>query len=271
MKQIRLMQITAQSYTAEGMEYLRKHVASITPPHITVDVVDLRGPLLPPDFKVHGWVTPSYDLKRIAGLAPLFIARAEEAERKGYDAVVISCVWEPGLEAIKAAVDIPVIGMTESLYRVAALLGDRWGVITGLARFKAHVVKRIQALGVWPNIVAVKTLNYDPYLEFKVKKAEVEARFIELSRQLLDEGADLIINVCSPLFPMIGADALERVRKTLGVIVMDPQEVMMSMAEMRVNLGKNYVASRICYPRPFEFAPDVYKFPGKEYVHSFPE
>ena len=268
---MRFMQVTAQSYTLEGMEYLRNHVASITPPHITVDVVDLRGPLLPPDFKTHGWVTPSYDLKRIANLAPLFIARAEEAERKGYDAVVISCVWEPGLEAIKAAVNIPVIGMTESMYRVAGLLGDHWGVITGLARFKTHVQKRIQALGVWQHVVAVKTLNFDPYLEFRPKKAEVEARFIELSRELLKEGADLIINVCSPLFPILGGDALERVRKTLGVIVMDPQEVMMSMAEMRVNLGSNYIASRICYPQPFQFSPEKYKFPGKEYEYSFPE
>jgi hypothetical protein len=126
MKKMRFMQITAQSYTPEGMKYLADHVASITPSHITVDVVDLRAPLLPPDFKTHGWVTPSYDLKRIANLAPLFIARAEEAERKGYDAVIISCVWEPGIEGVKAAVNIPVIGMSESMYRIAGLLGDHW-------------------------------------------------------------------------------------------------------------------------------------------------
>jgi allantoin racemase len=271
MKKMRFMQVTAQSFTFEGLEYLRKYVASITPAHITVDVVDIRGPLLPPDFKTHGWVKPAYDLKRIVNLAPLILARVEEAQRKGYDAVIISCVWEPGLEGCKAAVDIPVIGMTESMYQLAGLLGDRWGLITGMARFKTIVQKRIQCLGVGQHIVAVKTLNFNPYLEFSIKKTKVEARFIEISKELLKEGAELVINVCSPLFPLIGRDALERIRKTLGVIVMDPQEVMINMAEMRVNLGPNYISSRICYPEPFQFSEKEYKFPAEEYEYSFPE
>ena len=246
MKKMKFKEILARSFTPEEMEFLHSYLDSIRPPHITVDMVDIRRPSLPSESETAGWVKPCYDLRCVAFAAPLMIERAEEAEKEGYDAVIFFCVWDPGIWSAKAALNIPVIGETESMFRVASLLADRWGLITGISPMKAILRKEIQAYNVGQNIVSVKSLDFDPYLEFKSKKAELEERYIKLGKELISEGAELLITNCGPLFPSLGREALKRIREELGVVILDPQETALRMAEMLVNLGVSQ--SKITYP-----------------------
>jgi len=244
---VKFKQITARSFTSkEELSFIQNYLNSISPKGVTVDVVDIKGPPSPPDFKEPTFLRPCYDLRGLVFVAPLMLEKAEEAEREGYDAVIYSCVWDPCIFSAKSALNIPVIGMTETMFRLASLLGDKWGLITGIPPMKAIVKKEIQAYGVADRVVALKTMNFDPYLDFKAKKAEVEARFIELAKEELEEGAELIVTVCSPLWPALGREALERVRKELGVVVIEAQETALRVAELLVNLGLSH--SKITYP-----------------------
>lgn len=79
---------------------------------------------------------------------PLIVSRADWlaagpatlaalARRRGsYDAAVIACFGDPGLDAAKELLDVPVIGISEAAFHAACLLGRRFGVVSFTAALK---------------------------------------------------------------------------------------------------------------------------------------
>lgn len=69
----------------------------------------------------------------VAGPATL----AALAERRGgYDAAVIACFGDPGLDAAKELLDVPVLGISEAAFHAAAMLGRRFGVVSFTAALR---------------------------------------------------------------------------------------------------------------------------------------
>lgn len=58
------------------------------------------------------------------------IARAAEAD--GYDAIVLGCFGDPGLDGLREIVSVPVVGPCEAAMHVACTLGHRFGIVTVL-------------------------------------------------------------------------------------------------------------------------------------------
>jgi allantoin racemase len=63
---------------------------------------------------------------QVAGTATL---SALGAARGSYDAAIIACFGDPGLEAAKERAGVPVLGISEAAFHVAAMLGRRFGVV----------------------------------------------------------------------------------------------------------------------------------------------
>ena len=61
---------------------------------------------------------------------PPTLKLVKRANQEGYDAVILACFSDPGLEAAKEISEIPVIGIEESTLHVAAMLGARFSVMT---------------------------------------------------------------------------------------------------------------------------------------------
>jgi allantoin racemase len=53
-----------------------------------------------------------------------------KANREGYDAVIIACFSDPGLHAAREISRIPVIGIEEASFHLAAMLGARFSIMT---------------------------------------------------------------------------------------------------------------------------------------------
>ncbi len=85
-----------------------------------VEVGILRVPARPFDG-----LTPA----EIQAAAPVFHEAFRQAEREGYDAVVPLGMLDIGVDGGRSAVDIPVIAPLQAALHVAALLGDRFGVV----------------------------------------------------------------------------------------------------------------------------------------------
>ena len=66
--------------------------------------------------------------------APQVITRVIEAEKEGMDAVIIDCMNDPGMEAAREVVSIPVIGAAQSAMMLAAILSHKFSVIGTAAR-----------------------------------------------------------------------------------------------------------------------------------------
>ena len=53
-----------------------------------------------------------------------------QCENEGYDAAIIGCFGDPGLEAARELVSMPVVGPCESSMLLAASLGHKYSVLT---------------------------------------------------------------------------------------------------------------------------------------------
>jgi len=63
----------------------------------------------------------------VAGPATL---AALQSRAGGFDAAVVACFGDPGVEAAKELFDVPVIGISEAAFHAACLLGRRFGVVS---------------------------------------------------------------------------------------------------------------------------------------------
>ena len=69
----------------------------------------------------------------VAGPATL---AALAAHRGHYDAAVIACFGDPGLDAAKELLDVPVLGISEAAFHAACMLGRRFGVVSFTAALR---------------------------------------------------------------------------------------------------------------------------------------
>jgi allantoin racemase len=86
-------------------------------------------------------VTAPFGLPLIVTRADWMVAGpatvAALAARKGqFDAAVVACFGDPGVEAAKELFDVPVIGISEAAFHAACLLGRRFGVVSFTAALK---------------------------------------------------------------------------------------------------------------------------------------
>ena len=170
-------------------------------------------------------------------LATQVAYNAVRAEREGFDAVAISCFFDPGLREARSMVDIPVVSMCETALLIGTSLGGRFGLI-GLQTEQNFALRELAArYGATERVVA--TLPIEP----PVTEAELEAvydgggdleqRLERVARVAVDAGADLVI----PAEGVLNTSVVRRGIRTLaGVPVLDAYGTLLSYAEMLVRL-----------------------------------
>lgn len=90
-----------------------------------------------------------------AAALPGVLARIAEAEADGANAVVIGCFDDTGLSEAQAATALPVLGIGQSSYVMAGVLGRKFAVVTSLAVSIPVIVGNIEAGGYQPNCAGV--------------------------------------------------------------------------------------------------------------------
>jgi len=230
---MKIMQITPGSFNPEEIKMRQEYAESLCSPGTRVTVVNIEGP------------TSATDAVSLALMVPGVLKRVEEAEREGYDAIVNACFGDPGLEAAKTASKIPVVGLGESSYHIACLLADRIGLITLTQEWAPIFWRRAKVYGVADRITSIKTVDI-PVIEFRQRRDELEARFIELAKEHISEGAQLIITACGGMFPILGSETVKRLKSGLGITIVDPTATALAVAEVLVNLG--IAQSPIAFP-----------------------
>src|SRR6202047_3101360 len=63
-------------------------------------------------------------------VVPELVRLAPLAEQRGYAAIIIGCYSDPGIDALRELVKIPVIGPGAGSLHVAAQLGTRLSILT---------------------------------------------------------------------------------------------------------------------------------------------
>ena len=168
----------------------------------------------------------------------------QKANDEGYDAVILACFSDPGLDAAKEISKIPVIGIEESTLHMAAMLGHKFSIMTGMRRRVPTRDCHCRERGVLDYYASAPALEMS-VVEMDADSAKAKARIIEKARVAVEkDGAEVIILGCAGL-----AGYSEDIEKELGVVVLDPSSVALKVAEAMVDLGLHHSkVGRFSYP-----------------------
>ncbi|MDB5648869.1 MAG: hypothetical protein JWL62_389 [Hyphomicrobiales bacterium] len=175
--------------------------------------------------------------------APSIIAKIFWAAENGYDAVVSSNTFDPGVDGARLAVNIPVIGPLRATMHVALTLADRVGVTVPL---KTHVpyTRRILRTYVLENFVT-DIVPIDIYRNVQSRQDEIFEKTSTLIRSMVERGAEIIVPLGGALIPYV-VDPNDLARET-GVQVLNTKACSIAMAEMCVRFG--VTQSALTYPK----------------------
>jgi allantoin racemase len=180
---------------------------------------------------------------------PDTVAKIIEAERDGMDAVIINCMGDPGMQAGREVVSIPVIGPCEATMHVASMLGHTFSVITVMKSLRPSFENRAKIYGLRDKLASVRAVE--------IPVLELEDDLDRLVRLLADEaqaaieqdGAHVMVFGCTG---MIGAAAaVEQELAARGypsVPVIDSMVWAIKMAEAITDMGLRH--SKLSWPEP---------------------
>jgi len=158
------------------------------------------------------------------------------AEQEGYDAFVIGCALDIGLEEGKSMLQIPVVGIGQAAYHFAMMLGNLFAVVTSTRGFFEICNEQTETYG-----LAAKHLR-GPYI-YPASPDEIAAalddplplveKFLAVAEKAVDDGASVIIPVpifISSLFSKAGVTTIR------NALVLDTVSIAVKTAEMLVDL-----------------------------------
>jgi len=139
-------------------------------------------------------------------LAEMFtLLEAEKAQDEGFDGVIIYCGSDPGLRAAREKLVIPAVGLGESSYHLASLLGTSFSIITvGPPDLVATQCRRVRdhlkVYALEHKCASVRSVAI-PVIDLEKEKAKQEERlFTEVRRAIEEDGADTIVLGCGGMF-----------------------------------------------------------------------
>jgi allantoin racemase len=165
-------------------------------------------------------------------LAPMYPDRCAQAERDGFDAVIIHCFIDPGLEATRHRVRIPVVGPGESTLRAAAMLGRRIGMTTPSVETVPHHWAQVRSLGLEVQVAGIEGISA-PMARFDLQDpGAMTDLLVGAAGKVVDLGAEVICPSGLAYIPIrVSAD---EVAARTGVPVLDPGFIAVRTAEMLV-------------------------------------
>lgn len=177
-------------------------------------------------------------------ITPAICRAAVQAEADGADAVVPFGTLDPGVEAARHFVDIPVVGAGQAGYHLASMLGQRIAVLVYRRESIPNSTRLARANGVERSVVSYQGVGVG--LEQAAdRRQELRERIISLTRKAIEEfDADVMFPQGVTMIPV--HFSAEEIAKEVGVPVVDALAASVSTAELLVSTGvKN---SRIAYP-----------------------
>jgi allantoin racemase len=163
-------------------------------------------------------------------VVPELVRLAPLAEQRGYAAIIIGCYSDPGIDALRELVKIPVIGPGAASLHLAAQLGTRLSILTPAGRGFGRVAARLRALGLADLLASVRGIGLS-VMDLAQQTPGALDKAAAAARLAVDQdGADVLVLGCMSMafLPGICEDLGERV----GVPVVNPVIAGLKTAEM---------------------------------------
>jgi allantoin racemase len=163
---------------------------------------------------------------------PPTLELVKKANAEGYDAVILACFSDPGLEAAKEISAIPVVGIEEATLHMAAMLGAKFSIMTPRKQRIASKCEHVHMRGLAHFLASVRSLNLS-VAETDADPAKTKRRLMEVANAAVEtDGAEVIIMGCAGM-----AGYAEEIEQALKIKVLDPAAVALKTAEAMADLG----------------------------------
>jgi Asp/Glu/hydantoin racemase len=239
-------------HSAELEAHIRKLLASYASPGTEFELA------YPEDLGGGGVLSLLEERKALSGLhhileTPALVKKAIEAERQGFDAIMQSNTFDPGVEASRLAVRIPVIGLLRASLHFAATLCDRIGLIVPLETHMPHTMRMVQTYGMSAFVSGIRTVGLYDTGDLSGYHDVVIERTLAVGKELIDAGAQALIPLGGKIYPYVVTP--EELEPHLGVPVINTKAVGVSCAELMVRSRVSH--SLKAYPCPAGLNPDA--------------
>ena len=176
---------------------------------------------------------------------PAIIRKIFWAAENGYDAVIQSNTFDPGVDGGRLAVDIPVIGLLRTSMHAALTLADRVGITVPLSPHVPYTWRILRTLGLDRFVSDIRPIGVYGS-DIAKRRNEIFEITSKLIRGLVDETrAAIILPLGGALIPYVVDPA--DLAKAAGVQVLNTKAIGIRFAEMCVAFG--WTQSALTYPR----------------------
>ena len=176
---------------------------------------------------------------------PATIELIVKCERDGFDAAIIGCFGDPGIEAARELTTMPVVGPCESSLLLAAGLGHKFSVLTVFDSLIAGQEFLAVKAGVRAKLASVRATGI-PVLDLMKDPDFTKRRLIEVADACVKQDrADAFLFGC---MTMSFLDMGEEVAAAVGAPAVNAGKAALKHAEMLVSMGLSH--SKTAFPMP---------------------
>jgi allantoin racemase len=162
-------------------------------------------------------------------LLPEYLAAARAAEADGCDAVMVHCVYDPGIVEMRGALRIPVVGFGQSVFHAAVQIAPRFGLIAPNDSLTKEAYDVLDRYGFRDRLAYMEPLNIQ-LPEAHLRRDELRTRAVQIARRAKEHGAGVVIPFGLALIPT--HLRIEDIRGEAGIPVLNPAEIGIREAEI---------------------------------------
>jgi allantoin racemase len=160
----------------------------------------------------------------------------KEAEQQGFDAAVIGCFYDVGLQAAREVAErMPVVAPCEASTHLASTLGDKFSIIVGRRKWIPEMRENVISYGMKDRLASFKSIDLG-VLEFHQDEKETTHRFREAGREAVErDGAEVLVLGCTATYGFY-----QELQEELGVPVIDSMVAAFKTAEFAAELKHRF-------------------------------
>lgn len=173
-----------------------------------------------------------------------------KAQADGAQGILIDCMLDPGLRALRTALNIPVMGTAEIGFRLAAALGNKFGIVDVCDDTGPMVEAQVRAMGLAPQFAGVRGTGLCVEEITKDESATLARLLDAAALAIRQDGADVLVFGCTEFSPYTDKLREKLSSHRLDVPVINPTTLAVGTLVAVVRAG--IVHSKRAYPTPQE-------------------
>ena len=223
-----------QAELGRRREYLQRHAGG----GIHVDITDIpAGP---------GSIESMYEEYLSI---PETAKKAYQLQDEGWDGILLGCYGDPGLDALREIVEIPVVGAGQATALMASAVSRRYSVITVTDSVIGPLEQTLRNSGGGAKLASVRAVNI-PVLELhRDRELAIEVTLEEGRKAIEQDRADALVVGC---MSMGFLEIPEACQAELGVPFLNPARVQLKFLEAMLGAGLSH--SKHAYMTPPKLA-----------------